>query len=217
MLDIRLQTIYDMLKKGMIVADIGSDHAFLPIELVKTGKSEKVYACEIADGPLLRAKNNIEKYGFSDKVIAIKSDGLNNVPIDTEAIVVAGVGFYTVKKIFEDNLSRLDKFKQIIIQVNSDIDLLRKWISDNNFTIENEIIIKKRHYYTIIEISTKYNEGYNSKEILFGPVLMKTKTDVYIYYLSKELIKYKKILPKVDYNKKEEINKKIKFINEIIK
>ena len=127
------------------------------------------------------------------------------------------VGFYTAKKICEDNLSRLDKFKQIIIQVNSDIDLLRKWISDNNFTIENEIIVKKRHYYTIIEISTKYNEGYNSKELLFGPILMKTKTDVYIEYLNKELIKYKKILPKVDDNKKEEINKIIKFINEILK
>jgi len=60
-------------------------------------------------------------------------------------------------------------------------------------------------------------KGYNSKELLFGPILMKTKTDVYIEYLNKELIKYKKILPKVDDNKKEEINKKIKFINEILK
>ncbi len=216
MLDIRLKTVFDMLDKGMIVADIGSDHAFLPIDLVKSGKCPKAYACEVANGPLLSAINNIEKHGLIDKVIPIKSDGLENVPSDTQAIVIAGMGYYTVKKILEDNLSRLSSFKQIIIQVNLDVDLLRRWISEKHFTILNEVMVYKKHYYTIIEISTDYHERYSKEEILFGPILMKTKSDVFLNYLNHLLDKYNNIIKNTSNEKKELLNKKIETINKIL-
>ena len=121
-----------------------------------------------------------------------------------------------VKKILEDNLSRLSSFKQIIIQVNLDVDLLRRWISEKHFTILNEVMVYKKHYYTIIEISTDYHERYSKEEILFGPILIKTKRDVFLNYLNHLLDKYNNIIKNTSDEKKELLNKKIETINKIL-
>ena len=219
MLNLRLQTIYNLISEGMIVADIGTDHAFLPIELVNKGKCKIVYACDINEGPLNNAYENIKKHGLIENIKTVKSDGLNNLDEEVDVIVIAGMGFYSAKEILENAKERLNKFKQIIVQVNNDVNFFRKWISDNNFTIKNEKIVKVgNHFYTIIEFNTNYSKNLSEFEINYGCILLKEKSKEFLEFLEYRLNKLVNIHSKLsDSNKKLEINNQIVDINNLIK
>ena len=90
-----------MVKQGMILSDIGTDHAFLPIMLVKDGTVPKAYACDITEGPLSIAKKNIAHEGLNDRIQPILSDGFTHVPYDVQCAVIAGMGCDTIISILE--------------------------------------------------------------------------------------------------------------------
>ena len=157
----RIETIADMVKEGMVVADIGTDHALLPILLVQNNKSTKVYACDIAEGPLASAKTNIEKYHYSSLIQTILSNGFEHVPADSEVAVIAGMGYLTACGILDAAMHRLPSFKQIILEINRDPDEMRKWISSHNFTIVEERYVHERnHDYVIMSFTCEYHPSY---------------------------------------------------------
>lgn len=210
MLDVRLQAIYDLIKENSAVADIGTDHAFLPIELLKNKKCLKVYACDVNDGPLKIARENIKANGFEKSIITIKSDGLKNVPDDTEVIVIAGMGYYTARDILEKAKDKLGKYKQIIVQVNTDVNLFRKWLSDNHFKIVNEKMVKVKHFYTIIEFNTEKGEELSEEDLVLGPVLRKEKSEVFLEFVNYKLAKLLEIKSGLN-SENEIINKEIEI------
>lgn len=217
MLDLRLKTVYELIDEGMIVADIGTDHAFLPIELVLNNKCDLVYACDDKDGPLKIALKNIKEYGLEDKIIPVKSNGLNKVNDDVTTVVIAGMGYHSAKSILENDLPRLSNFKQIIVQVNNDINLLRRWISSHHFKIVNEKMVKVKHYYTIIEFNTSYHEGLSEVEMEFGPVLLKERDTCFLDYLNVQFNKYNNLYQLInDEAKKKELSVKIEQIKSIL-
>lgn len=201
MKNIRIEKIADMVIEGMVVADIGTDHALLPILLVQQHKTDKVYACDIVEGPLLSAKENIQKYHLEQSITPILSDGLNNVPDDTEVVVIAGMGFLTAKQILENAIERLPHFTQIITEINRDERLMREWISAHHYTIEAETYVHERkHDYSIISFTTHYHDSYTEDEIELGPCFMQQKDHGYISYLKSCIDKYDVILQKAKGN-----------------
>ena len=93
MLDKRLIACASFVTKNSIAADIGTDHAYLPVYLIKNGISRFVYACDIKDGPLKAAYLTVEQSGYEDKISVIKSDGLDSVPISgVTDVIAAGMG-----------------------------------------------------------------------------------------------------------------------------
>lgn len=197
MKSIRIEKIAGMVHKGMIVADIGTDHAFLPVELVQKGIIPKAYACDVAEGPLRTAHSNISMAGLSEKIPVILSDGLEKVPDDAQCIVIAGMGYETARKILEADLDRLKNFRQIIVEVNRDTVEMRQWISDHHGTIDNEIYIsEKKHDYIAISFTTEYHASYNEAQILFGPVLMQNGDPAYLDYLKRQKEKMERVLEK---------------------
>lgn len=183
MKNIRLETIADMVQEGMVVADIGTDHALLPILLVQSGKTNKVYACDIAEGPLSSAKENIEKHSMSDSIFPILSDGFEHVPLDAQIVVIAGMGYLSAKGILERNMDRLSSFQQIIAEINRDPHEMRRWISENHFTITDESYVHERkHDYEIISFTTKQHIPYTDMQIELGPVLMEKQEEGYLQY-----------------------------------
>lgn len=97
MLDKRLKLCADMVSGEGIVCDVGTDHAYLPVELILSGKCEKVIASDINEHPLDAAARTIKKYGVSDKISLVLSDGLENVPLDgVSDIIIAGMGGETI-------------------------------------------------------------------------------------------------------------------------
>ncbi len=194
MKNIRIETIADMVKESMVVADIGTDHAFLPVLLVKNHICKKCYACDIRKGPLESASANIQAAGLSDQIPVILSDGLEHVPSDVNAIVIAGMGFQTAVHILENDLKRLYQFKQIIVEVNRDTISMRKWINNHHFTIDDERYVReKNHDYICISFNPSYHKEYSEAEIVLGPVLLQKYDPEYMDYLKARKAKLEKI------------------------
>ncbi len=195
MISLRMIEIAKMVKTGMVVADIGTDHAFLPIYLVQKGISPRVYACDVREGPLAIAARNIASYGFDDRIETILSDGFEKVPEDAETAVIAGMGFFTAKKIIEDAGERIQKLKEIIVEVNRDVRQLRRWISDKGYTVSQEKYIHdKGHDYIAIAFCTENSGPLSEEEILTGTALLQKEDPAYQNYCHREIDKIKKIL-----------------------
>lgn len=210
--NLRLKKIAEMVQKGMIVADIGTDHAFLPVMLVRDGISSKVYACDIAKGPLKAAKETIENAGLTDNISTILCDGLNDVPEDVNCIVIAGMGFVTASGILERGIKRLDNMKQIIVEVNRDTVSMRRWISEHGFTITDEVYVNDRnHDYISISFNTSMHRPYSEEECILGPVLFSRKEKNYMEYLNRRICKIEHILS-VSGNENELLKKELSIL-----
>ena len=218
----RLETILSFVEQGAIVADIGTDHAQLPILLVERNVCNKVYACDEKKGPLSIAKENIKSKGLSDKIETILSDGFAHIPMDIDMAVIAGMGYYTAKMILENAQNRLHLLNKIIVQINVDSHLMRNWINENHYTILEEKYVNERNKdYEIISFTTQIEgKDLSEEEIYLGPKLMKEKSEeILAYYLKKEdkissLLKLKKKQDEAykellrEYNILHEYNKK---------
>lgn len=209
MLSKRLLEIAKLVDKNKVVYDIGSDHALLPCFLVSNNICPKAYAVDNKKGPLEKAKKTISEYHLEGKVIPILSDGLDDVKDDVEIVTIAGMGYFTVEKIFKDK--DLSKYDKLIVQINKDTQLLRQYISDNHYTILDEKVIKDDFYYEIIVFSTSYHDSYSELEINNGPVLIKNNEN-------KEYFKYKKdkLLKIYNSSHNEKLIKKIEELDSIL-
>jgi tRNA (adenine22-N1)-methyltransferase len=206
MLSNRLTAVYNAVKDSEIVADICTDHALLPIELVKNKKVLKAYACDIAEGPLEFAKLNIIKENLEDKITTMLTDGMQNLPKEVDTLVIAGVGYYTVEEILDHDIEKLYNFKRIVVQVNKDVRFLRQWISDHHFTILDETIVYEALYYQVISFNTNFHRTYSFLEINLGPILMDKNEPLFIEYLSYLLLNMKDIYSHVPkYTKKSRV------------
>lgn len=150
-LNSRLKTVFDLIEGGARVADIGTDHAFLPIALVKSGKAEKVIACDIREKPLENARKNLERLKISSVDLRL-SDGLEAVtPNEADTFVIAGMGGEVISGI----LSRCDYIKNsvysLVLQPMTGADYLRKFLYENGFEIIKEIAAEDNSkLYTVI-------------------------------------------------------------------
>ena len=207
----RLLKIVEMIDKNKVVFDVGSDHALLPCFLIMNDITDKVYAGEITEGPNKKSIENISRYDLDGKVIPVLSDGLENASDDVEVVVIAGMGFHTIKHIL-DNCD-IDRYEYFIVQSNNDVDKLRKYISDHNYTILDENIVHDDFYYQIIKFSSKYHDNYDDISVKYGPILLERKDDVFIEYLRYYCKHLKQINKKAN---KDEYAKTIKEIEEIL-
>jgi tRNA (adenine22-N1)-methyltransferase len=193
-MNLRIAKIADMVKPGVIAADIGTDHAFLPILLMQKKTAEKVYACDINEGPLKAAQRNIAIEGLSGHITTILCSGFDNVPADADCAIIAGMGFYTCRDILEKAMNRLPDFRQIIVEVNRNTPDMRKWISDHHFTIDNEVLIHEKGFdYIAISFTVNPHEELNEEEILCGTDLL-VKSEGYEEYCERMIAKIDEIL-----------------------
>lgn len=137
----RLKTVLRSVPKNAAVADIGTDHAFLPIELIKSGKATKVIACDVNEKPLQNAKRNIEKYGISNIELRL-SDGLEKVtPDEVNTVTIAGMGGDLIADIISRAEWLKDTDKTLVLQPMSSADSLRKYLYNNGFKIISETAV----------------------------------------------------------------------------
>lgn len=171
----RLQQIAAMVPQDCVMADIGSDHALLPCFLMQNNQCKYAYACDVNEGPLKHAVETITECSLENKVKPILTNGLHDVPEDAKVIVIAGMGFETIKMILENDINKVKNADLIIVQSNRDVVSLRKWISNHEFTIVNEDIVCEGHYYEIVSFTPKKGEQLNNEQCLFGTTLLKNK------------------------------------------
>lgn len=174
----RLETIASLVEPGMITADIGTDHAFLPIMLCQKGIVPKAYACDLRKAPLEGARKNIERAGLSDRIMVIASDGFDYVPSDTECAVLAGMGCDTAIGIYERACARLAAMKLFITEVNNNVPRFRTWLNEHHFSIvKEECVYEAGHWYEIIAWNTKSHDPYTVEDLFLGPLNRKNRKE----------------------------------------
>ena len=211
MISARLLQIAMMIERNKVVFDVGSDHALLPCFLIENGISKKVYAGEIAEGPLQNVKQTIEKRGLEGKIIPVFSDGLAKAADDVDIVVIAGMGYHTIRHILDS--CDVSRYQNFIVQSNTDVDMLRAYISEKGYTIEDEKVVYDDFYYQVIRFSADLHDPYSDLEIKYGPILLKRRDEVFLAYLKQTLDKLKEINVIA---KKAEIAEKIAEIEKIL-
>lgn len=154
LLNKRLVLAANMLNKGKAVADIGTDHAFLPIYLIRNGISERVIACDIAEGPLSVASENIKKYKLEDKIELRLADGLKGVkPMECNQITICGMGGETIADIIDAADWVKSPDVTLVLQPMSCDDRLREYLISNGFEVEKErAVVSQGRVYTVMRV-----------------------------------------------------------------
>ena len=215
----RLKEIGDFINEGDRVIDIGCDHALLDIYLCEKYENIKVIASDIHEGSLKSAYQNVEKAGLENRIDLRLGDGLTIVNADEiDTIIISGMGFFTIKDILS-NAPKMANIKKIVVQSNTDVVKLRKFIIKLGFKIVREKLVKDNDIiYTIIEFNLG-EEKYTYDEIYFGPRILENKDDLFYEYYSKKLLKYENLLlqiPKYEVRSKLHHKKLIKIIRKAL-
>lgn len=192
----RLSALAEYVKAGHIIADIGTDHAYLPIYLVKTGKCPGAIACDINIKPLEAASTNVKGNGLEAKIELRLGDGLQIImPGEVQTVVIAGMGGNTIVNILKLSPGVLLEADQLVLQPMGDEEGLRRWLITNGWCIADETLtLEDGKLYTII-LSVKGEEALPGGAILeIGPRLVEKKHPLLPLLLKKLLDKYEHIL-----------------------
>lgn len=169
----RLSAVASFINKNSIVADIGTDHAYLPIWLALNNISSKIIAADIKEGPINKAKHNIDSYGsygLSEKITLIKTDGLAGAEAYMpDTVVIAGMGGELIVNIIKNASPDIRKKARFILQPMTRTSLLRRFLYDNRFDITGEKLAYDDRIYEIICCQYDGQKHlYSEAEILIG-------------------------------------------------
>ena len=209
MLSKRLRALADLVPPDEIVADIGSDHALLLCHLEKTGRLKKGYAMDIAGGPLAQAKKNIEVLDCNS-IELLQSDGLDRLPGDVTILVIAGLGYRSIKRILDTAWEKTEKMKAVVVQCNSELYAFRSFLADKQAEIIAECWVKDYKDYQLIKFIANMAGFYNEAEIYFGPFLLKEKSPDFLGYYKRY---YEKLRTNYLRNKDERLAQEMKLIS----
>ena len=149
----RLQVCAGLVAPGDRVADVGCDHGYLSIYLLKNGIAASVIASDINEMPLQSAMRNAEKYGVNDKMSFYLSDGVRNIPRDFDTMVCAGMGADTMVSILEAAPWLRSAQYRLILQCQSKTPMLRQYLSGQGWRITEESVVRDgRFLYTVMEV-----------------------------------------------------------------
>jgi tRNA (adenine22-N1)-methyltransferase len=198
----RLQAVAEMVTPGNRVADIGCDHAYTSIYLLTNRISPYVVAMDINQGPLDRAKENVEKYGIDGKISIRKSDGLKMLnPGEVDTILIAGMGGRLMLQILTSRMNIISAAKELVLQPQSETYLVRKALKELGYMIIKEKMLKEDGKYYVIMKLRPWTESLNDKDyqllkpehIYFGRLLLEERNPVLLEHLQSERLQYKKI------------------------
>ena len=179
----RLQRCADYIGCANRIADIGCDHGYLGISLLKNGQVKSVIAADIRPMPLQAAKENAKRFGFDEQMEFFLSDGASAIPRDFDVMVCAGMGADTMISIIENAPWLKSTSYRLVLQCQSKTAMLRKYLNENGFSIVRESAIKDgRFLYSVMEVVFKQEEPFTPGQCHFSPALAKELTEENIAY-----------------------------------
>ncbi|MDD3253859.1 MAG: class I SAM-dependent methyltransferase [Lachnospiraceae bacterium] len=199
----RLETIVSMVPetaKNGCVADVGTDHGFVPIRLIELGKAARALAMDVRKGPLERAREHIMQYGMEDRIESRLSDGLQALqPGEAQTVVIAGMGGELMLRILRDGAQVREQVEHWILSPQSELSLFRHGLEELGLAIVRETMVEEDgKYYTIMEVrpgAMHYEQEYAYR---YGACLIAAHSPVLKEFLEKEMRQYQAILEKLD-------------------
>ncbi|UCZ54518.1 tRNA (adenine(22)-N(1))-methyltransferase TrmK [Bacillus shivajii] len=225
----RLHKVAFFIKEGASVADIGSDHAYLPVYLIKENIAKYAVAGEVNEGPFLSAQKQVRMNLLEEAIHVKLGNGLavlEGEKVDT--VVVAGMGGPLIRTILEEGKAHLTNVERLVLQPNIAADHIRKWLIDNKWLLIDEALVEEDgHIYEVLVAERgnplfAYSED-REKEIWLGPILLKYKNSTFNEKWNRELEQLEKIYEimqsassdsKEVANKLDEVKKKIHWLKE---
>jgi len=217
----RLGAVASYVQKGSRLADVGSDHAYLPLFLVENGIIDYAVAGEVVQGPYQSALTNVAQAGKDELIQVRLANGLAAIEssdqIDT--ITIAGMGGRLIADILEADLAKLAGVQRLILQPNNREDELRIWLQEQGFQIvAEEMVTENQKFYEILVVEPGTME-LTPLEQRFGPFLLQEKSSVFLAKWQSELEKLTRSLEKIPAQHQEDIRllqDKISAIKEVL-
>lgn len=186
----RLKAVADSVTKGNRVADVGCDHAYISIYLVENDIAPYVIAMDVNKGPLSRAKENIKRRKYEDKIETRLSDGLEKmVPEEADTVLLAGMGGVLMIKILDEGKDVVSSAKELVLQPQSEIPLVRKYMHSIGYKIkEEQILMDEGKYYVVIKAIKEDNIEVYEKEVFYqyGKLLLEEGSALLLEFLQNE-------------------------------
>ncbi len=213
----RLQAVADLGKFGDTMADIGTDHGYIPIYLIQSKRISHAVAMDIGKGPLLRAQEHIAKYQLGAYIETRLSDGAKELCCgEVSSVVIAGMGGVLMQKILRDSEEVFRGVKEIILQPQSEIEQTRRFLLDNGYEIlAEDMVLEDGKYYPMMRVSwvesIEENPYAEAKDIdfVYGAYLLKERHPVLRSYLYREIGIYRELEQKLkDLPANEELEKR---------
>lgn len=239
----RLQYILEQIPPGSVLADIGSDHALLPVAAVESGRASKAVAGEVNEGPLRAARKQVADAGLADRIDVRHGNGLQVLEAgEADVITIAGMGGALIATILDEGTDKLRNVRQLVLQPNVGEDMLRKWLLHSGWVVTCEHILEEDG--KIYEILTALPESQSplSQEDLYaqvqlaggctltsalllrmGPHLVKAPNKVFFKKWQGEIAKLQSVLKQVERSelesareKREELQRQIEQLEEVL-
>ena len=164
----RLRALADRVPAGARLADVGTDHAYLPAELVLSGKIPSALASDVREGPLDRGRETARLWGVEDQITFRCCDGLKGVAAEeTDAVVIAGMGGMLIARILE--AAPWTREKALLLQPMSTQPQLRRWLTEHGYVIQEETVVREENkYYVILMVTGGTSTPYTQAELWAG-------------------------------------------------
>ena len=204
----RLETIAQMVPetaKDFCVADVGTDHGFVPIWLLTHGRAARALAMDVRKGPLLRAEEHIQQYGLSDRIETRLSDGLEKLqPGEAQTVVIAGMGGELMLRILRDGAHVRESIRHWILSPQSEPGVFRHGLEELGLAIVKETMLEEEgKYYTVMLAEPGQMHYEREYQYQYGACLLKEKSPVLKEFLEREECQYRQILDRLDRQQSE--------------
>ncbi len=226
----RLATVAKYVPEQARMADIGSDHAYLPCYLAKNGRITFAVAGEVAQGPYQSAERNVLSEGLAEMISVRMGDGLEVIkPGEVDCITIAGMGGALISSILENGKEKLSTVKRLVLQPNLSAISIRKWLIKNNWELVAEEIIEEdeKIYEVLIAGQGDAAKPYQKNRdwgLLLGPFLVQQKADAFKKKWTAEKNNWQRIYDALEdateteetLNKRQELLYKMKIVEEAL-
>jgi tRNA (adenine22-N1)-methyltransferase len=147
----RLQCVLELIRPCAVLADVGTDHALLPVAAVRSGIAERAIAADLREAPLRGARAHIERSGVADRVLAVKGDGLLALEhLEAQAVVIAGMSGESMLRLLDAAPALLARLGQLILQPNQNVHLVRAWALRNGWHLTDERMLEEHGRFFVV-------------------------------------------------------------------
>ena len=182
----RLKCVADMAGKCGVLADIGTDHAYIPMYMVQNSLADRAIASDVVDGPVKIAAGNVSENNLSDKVKVVKADGLDGVS-GADTIVIAGMGGKLICEILGRNLKTAHSAKRLVLQPMTCSEDVRKLLCSEGFAIVKERLAKEENKIYNVIVAENGNLSFEDEFYFYvGKALFDGRDPLLLEFLHKK-------------------------------
>lgn len=227
----RLEKIASYVKRGMRIADIGTDHGYIPLYLIKEGIAPFAIAMDINAGPLQKAQDNICNNLLGHQIYTRLSDGIRQLsPSEVDCVIIAGMGGRLILRILEQDQEKLSTYVRYILSPHSEAEVVREGVLRLGLDIiDEDMVYEEGHFYPILICEPSESGSYLDSDLSFGSsclfrygrFLLERRQSCFVEYIEQQAIKLQQLIERIPADsaiaRREELTKELCEIEEVIK